>query len=57
MGAAGMRAQKRVLRTGEAPHLDAAMRHSIELFGLPYETGEPAKSMQAFLQRRRSTAT
>jgi enoyl-CoA hydratase/carnithine racemase len=53
MGAAGMRAQKRVLRTGEAPHLDAAMRHSIELFGQAYETGEPATWMQAFLQRKK----
>jgi enoyl-CoA hydratase/carnithine racemase len=54
MGAAGMRAQKRVLRTGEAPHLDAAMRHSIELFGQAYETSEPATCMQAFLRRKRS---
>ncbi|WP_431275701.1 enoyl-CoA hydratase [Variovorax ureilyticus] len=54
MGAAGMRAQKRVLRTGEAPHLDAAMRRSIDLFGQAYETTEPSACMQAFLQRRRS---
>lgn len=53
MGAAGMRAQKRVLRSGEAPYLDAAMRHSIDLFGTPYETNEPAQLMQDFLQRKR----
>jgi len=52
-GAAGMRAQKRVLRTGEAPHLDAAMRHSIEIFSAPFETTEPADAMQAFLSKRR----
>lgn len=47
------RAQKRVLRSGEAPYLDAAMQHSIDLFGTPYETGEPAQHMQDFLQRKR----
>jgi enoyl-CoA hydratase len=52
-GAAGMRAQKRVLRTGEAPHLDVAMRHSIDIFGAPFETKEPFEAMQAFLQKRK----
>jgi enoyl-CoA hydratase/carnithine racemase len=51
-GAAGMRAQKRVLRFAEIPHLDAAMRYSIEAFGAPYQTSEPAELMQAFLQRK-----
>lgn len=47
-----MRAQKRVPRTGEAPHLDAAMRHGIEIFGAPFGTSEPADAMQAFLSKR-----
>lgn len=51
-GGAGMRAQKRVLRFAELPHLDASMRYSIEAFGAPYETTEPAELMRAFLQRK-----
>lgn len=52
-GAAGMRAQKRVVRTGKTPQLDAAMRHSIAIFGVPFETTEPAEAMLAFLKKRR----
>jgi enoyl-CoA hydratase/carnithine racemase len=48
MSASGMRAQKRVLRAGEAPYLDQAMHHSIEIFGSAYESGDPGKLMKAF---------
>lgn len=48
----GMRAQKRVLRASESPHLDASMAHSIELFGAAYESADPARLMQAFLARK-----
>jgi enoyl-CoA hydratase/carnithine racemase len=49
---AGLRAQKRVFRAGEAPHLDASMRQSIEVFGSAYESGDPERLMQAFLTRK-----
>jgi enoyl-CoA hydratase/carnithine racemase len=48
-----MRTQKRVLLTGEAPHLDAAMRHSIEMFGAAYESPDPERLMKAFLSAPR----
>ncbi|WP_028602464.1 enoyl-CoA hydratase [Ottowia thiooxydans] len=49
----GVRAQKRVLRTSEAPHLDGCMQHSIEIFGAAYESDEPGLIMQAFLNKRK----
>ena len=49
---AGLRAQKRVLRSGEAPHLDASMGQSIEVFGSAYESGDPERLMRAFLTRK-----
>jgi enoyl-CoA hydratase len=52
----GMRAQKRVLRTSEAPHLDTAMQHSIEIFGASYESDDPATLMGEFLSRKRPTS-
>jgi enoyl-CoA hydratase/carnithine racemase len=48
-----MRTQKRVLLTGEAPHLDAAMQHSIEMFGAAYESTDPERLMKAFLSTPR----
>lgn len=51
---AGMRAQKRVLRTSEAPYLSDAMQHSIELFGTAYESGDPQALMGAFLERKKT---
>ncbi|TYK68281.1 enoyl-CoA hydratase [Comamonas sp. Z3] len=52
LSASGMRAQKRVLRTGEAPHLDGSIRHSIEIFGTAYESADPANLMGEFLSRK-----
>jgi enoyl-CoA hydratase/carnithine racemase len=49
-----MRAQKRVFLTGEAPHLDAAMQQSIEMFGAAYESPDPEQLMTAFLGARRA---
>jgi len=54
MSASGMRAQKRVLRTSEAPHLDGSMRHSIEIFGAAYESSDPERFMSAFLTRQKT---
>lgn len=51
-----MRAQKQVLRTTEAPHLDAAMKHSIEIFGAAYESDEPGKLMNDFLTKKRGSS-
>ena len=48
---AGLRAQNRFFRAGEAPHLDASMQQSIEAFGSAYESGEPERLMRAFLSR------
>jgi len=50
----GLRAQKRVLRTSEAPHLTDAMQHSIELFGTAYESSDPQTLMGAFLDRKKA---
>lgn len=52
LSASGMRAQKRVLRTSEAPHLDGAMQHSIEIFGAAYESEDPARAMGDFLAKK-----
>ena len=52
LSSSGMRAQKRVLRTSEAPHLDGAMMHSIEIFGTAYESEDPARAMGAFLAKK-----
>ena len=48
----GMRAQKRVLRTSEAPYLTDAMQHSIEIFGTAYESQDPELLMRAFLSKK-----
>lgn len=50
----GMRAQKRVLRTTEAPFLDAAMQHSIDIFGCAYESEDPGRVMAQFLAKKKS---
>jgi enoyl-CoA hydratase/carnithine racemase len=50
-----MRGQKRVLRAGEAPYLDTAMNHSIELFGAAYESQDPERLMLAFLNKPRKS--
>jgi enoyl-CoA hydratase/carnithine racemase len=52
LSASGMRAQKRVLRTSEAPHLDSAMQHSVEIFGAAYESEDPARAMGDFLAKK-----
>ena len=52
LSASGTRAQKRVLRASESPHLDAGMQHSIEVFGSAYESGDPERLMRAFLDRK-----
>lgn len=52
LSATGMRAQKRVLRTSEVPHLDSAMQHSIEIFGAAYESDDPAHAMAEFLSKK-----
>lgn len=53
----GMRAQKRVLRTSEAPHLTEAMQHSIEIFGSAYESQDPQTLMSAFLSKKGAPRT
>jgi enoyl-CoA hydratase len=53
----GMRAQKRVLRTSEEPHLDSAMRHSIEIFGTAYESADPARVMADFLAKKHRSSS
>lgn len=50
----GMRMQKRVLRTTEAPFLDVAMQHSIEIFGAAYESEDPGQVMAEFLAKKQS---
>lgn len=50
----GMRAQKRVLRTSEEPHLDACIRHSVEIFGAAYESADPGRAMGEFLNRKKT---
>lgn len=52
---AGLRAQKRVLRTSEAPYLSDAMQHSIELFGTAYESQDPQALMGAFLDKKKAS--
>ena len=56
MSASGMRAQKRVLRTSEAPYLDSAVRHSVEIFGAAYESEDPGRVMNEFLARKHAKA-
>ena len=51
LSASGLRAQKRVLRASESPHLGACMQHSIEIFASAYESGDPERLMRAFLNR------
>lgn len=53
MSPTGMRAQKRVLRTSEAPHLDNAVQHSVEIFGSAYESEDPGKVMTEFLMKKK----
>lgn len=52
LSSSGVRTQKRVLRTSEAPHLDSAMQHSIEIFGSAYESEDPARVMGEFLSKK-----
>ncbi|MEG0921783.1 MAG: enoyl-CoA hydratase [Comamonas sp.] len=57
MSASGMRAQKRVLRTSEAPYLDSAVQHSVEIFGSAYESEDPGRVMNEFLTRKHAKAS
>ncbi len=52
LSSSGMRAQKRVLRTSEAPYLDGAMQHSVEIFGAAYESSDPGEAMAEFLSKK-----
>lgn len=52
-GAAGMRMQKQLFVEWEAPHLDEAVRRSIDHFGQVFESGEPGARMREFFRNRR----
>jgi enoyl-CoA hydratase len=53
-GPAGVRAQKALLRSWEAPYLAELMRQSIECFAAQFDSDEPRKYMQKFIDRKRS---
>jgi enoyl-CoA hydratase/carnithine racemase len=53
-GPAGVRAQKALLRSWEAPDLAELMRQSIECFAAQFDSDEPRKYMQKFIDRKRS---
>lgn len=53
LSSSGMRAQKRVLRTSEAPHLNGCMEHSIDIFGASYESADPGRLMGDFLTKKK----
>jgi enoyl-CoA hydratase/carnithine racemase len=49
---AAIRAQKRLLRTWQESHLDAAVAAGVEEFDRAYAGGDPREGMTAFLERR-----
>ncbi|MNE77212.1 enoyl-CoA hydratase [compost metagenome] len=51
--AGGVRAQKALLRTWEAPELERGLKDSIALFGEMYKTSEPHEYMMRFINRKR----
>ena len=52
-GPAVVRQQKRLLREWEESSLDVSINNSVAEFGSAFETGEPQRYMNAFLQRER----
>ncbi|MHA7684001.1 enoyl-CoA hydratase [Cupriavidus sp. PET2-C1] len=52
-GPAVVRQQKRLLREWEETPLDVAINNSVAEFGSAFETGEPQRYMNEFLQRKR----
>ncbi|KJK24816.1 enoyl-CoA hydratase [Burkholderiaceae bacterium 16] len=52
-GPAVVRQQKRLLREWEESSLDVSINNSVAEFGSAFETGEPQRYMNAFLQRKR----
>ncbi|MDF3835681.1 enoyl-CoA hydratase [Cupriavidus basilensis] len=52
-GPAALRQQKRLLREWEEAPLELAIDNSVAEFGSAFETGEPQRFMNAFLQRKR----
>jgi enoyl-CoA hydratase/carnithine racemase len=53
LGPAAVRQQKKLLRAWETMSLDDAIRASIDEFAAAFDTGEPARLMGAFLNRKR----
>ncbi|MET3373635.1 enoyl-CoA hydratase/carnithine racemase [Variovorax boronicumulans] len=53
-GPNGVRAQKALLRSWEAPHIERGLKESIAAFGAAYRSSEPADYMQHFFDRKRS---
>jgi enoyl-CoA hydratase len=53
-GPAGIRAQKALLRSWEAPYMTELMRQSIACFAAQFHGDEPRKYMQKFIDRKRS---
>lgn len=54
-GATVVRQQKRLLREWEDQPLDTSISNSIGEFGSAFDTGEPQRYMNAFLERKRSS--
>lgn len=52
---AALRQQKKLLRRWETMSLDAAIEDSVGEFGTAFDTGEPQKFMNEFLDRKRAT--
>jgi enoyl-CoA hydratase/carnithine racemase len=53
-GPRALRLQKALMREWERLPLDQAIERGIESFAEAYETGEPSRMMQTFLERRRT---
>lgn len=51
--AGGVRAQKSLLRTWEAPEIERGLKESIALFGEMYTSSEPHEYMMRFINRKR----
>ena len=52
-GPSSVRAQKKLLRAWEAPHLERGFKESIAVFSQSYASDEPAAYMQHFFDRKR----
>jgi len=52
-GPSSVRAQKKLLRAWEAPHLERGLKESIAVFSQSYASDEPAAYMQHFFDRKR----